>query len=80
MTQALRFGFEGLEVYGAAREVLAVVVAGKAALRGVPGEVGSQLERAVVSVVANIAEATGRESAADGRRTTVRLRSDGRGQ
>jgi len=61
------FVFEGLDVYRAAHLALAKVLAHKGALRGLPGELASQLERAAVSVVANICEATGRVGAADRR-------------
>jgi four helix bundle protein len=60
-----RFAFEGLDVYQVARGALGRVIANKAALRGLPGEIASQLERAAVSVVGNICEATGRVGLAD---------------
>ncbi|HZS37889.1 MAG TPA: four helix bundle protein [Polyangia bacterium] len=59
--------FERLDVYRVAREALRVVIAYRSRLKGLPGEVASQLERATVSMVANIAEATGRNSPADRR-------------
>src|SRR5437773_9734556 len=52
MTQA--FVFEKLDLYRAAREALALAAGCKGALRGLPGEVAPQLERALVSVAANI--------------------------
>ena len=68
MTDNQLFHFERLEVYGLAREALVASVRCRARLRGLPGEVGSQLERAMVSVVANIAEGAGRQSIADRKR------------
>jgi four helix bundle protein len=62
------FSFEKLEVFRVAREALAAHVAVRACFRGLPGEIAPQLERALVSVVANIAEGAGRESRADQRR------------
>jgi len=64
MTEAL-FWFERMEVYQAARAALAGGIAARAKLRGLPGEVAGQLERALVSTVANIAEGSGRASRAD---------------
>src|SRR5438105_11076706 len=63
-----KFTFEGLEVYRVAREALATHLGVRGHFRGLPGEIGPQLERALVSVVANIAEGAGRESRADQRR------------
>src|SRR5438093_867179 len=63
-----RFIFEKLEAYQVAREALAVGLQHRECWRGLPGEVGPQLERAMVSVVLNIAEGAGRWSAADQRR------------
>ena len=62
-----RFVFEGLDAYRLAHAALARVVANRAKLRGLPGEVASQLERAAVSTVANLCEATGRVGMADRR-------------
>ena len=66
MTQA--FVFEKLDVYRAAKEALGVAAGCRGALKGLPGEVAPQLERALVSVVANICEACGRQSMADRQR------------
>ena len=63
-----KFGFEGLDVYRVAAEALRLAVARRAELKGLPGDLRNQLERALVSVVANIAESSGRESALDRRR------------
>jgi four helix bundle protein len=62
------FEFERLEVYRVAREALHEVLRCRQSMRGAPGELRSQLERAMVSVVNNIAEGAGRESIADKRR------------
>jgi len=59
-----RFNFEGLDVYRAAMDGLR----GVAQLTGLPPEVGAQLKRAAVSVVANIAEGAGRTGLPDRRR------------
>ena len=59
------FTFERLDVYRVACEALAVGIARRDELKGLPGELRSQLERALVSTVANIAEGAGRESRAD---------------
>ena len=62
------FTFEGLKVFQAARDALRLVIEHRERMKGLPGEMRSQLERALVSVVANIAEGAGRESRADQRR------------
>ena len=59
------FGYERLDVFRAAFEAQALVVKYRGALKGLPGEVASQLERAMVSTVANIAEGYGRKGKAD---------------
>ena len=63
-----RFTFEGLEVFQVAREALALTIAEKPGLRGLPGELAPQLESALLSVVNNIAEGAGRESRAEQKR------------
>ena len=68
MTQAHRFHFERLEVFTVAREALAHSIRCRAAIAGLPGELASQFERAMISVVANIAEGAGRYSRADKQR------------
>ena len=65
------FTFEGLEVFGTARDALRIVIEHRERMRGLPGEMRNQLERALVSVVANIAEGAGRESHADQKRHYV---------
>ncbi|MSP63276.1 MAG: four helix bundle protein [Myxococcales bacterium] len=62
------FPFEKLHVYQVAKEVLVMAVRNRARFRGLPGELPSQLDRALLSVVANITEATGRQSLADRKR------------
>ena len=65
MSEQSLFGFERLEVYQVARAGLRLVIANRSRLKGLPGEIASQLERAGVSTVANIAEAYGRVTQAD---------------
>ena len=60
--------FRKLEVYQVAKQELEVVLAQRGQWRGLPGEIGPQLERAMVSVVLNIAEGAGRWTAPDQRR------------
>jgi len=60
-----RFPHERLDAYQVARQLLGLVAQHRHALRGLPGEAGPQLERAVVRVVLNIAEAAGRGSPRD---------------
>lgn len=71
-----QFGFERLDVYRFAREALVVVLRNKDKLRGLPGEIASQLERAGVSTVALVAEAAGRQSRADQRNRFVMARAE----
>jgi four helix bundle protein len=66
--QPLQFGFQKLHVYRLAKGVAAEVVGNRGRFRGLPGELMSQLEKAMNSVVLNIAEGTGRWTAADQRR------------
>ena len=66
-----QFTFERLEVYQAAREALARGIRVRARIKGLPGELCNQLERALLSTVANIAEGAGRETAADQKRHYV---------
>ena len=68
--------FEKLDVYQVAKSALVVVIRNRANLRGLPGEISSQLERAAVSTVANIAEATGRSTPADRRNRFVIARGE----
>ena len=67
MANTQQYLFERLDAYRVARDALRPVIAYRARLRGLPGEGASQLERATVSTVANIAEATGRNTPADRR-------------
>jgi len=60
--------FRRLQVHQVAKQALEVALANRSHWRGLPGEVGPQLERALVSVTLNIAEGAGRWSAADQRR------------
>ncbi len=60
--------FRKLEVYRVAKQALEVALNHRGNWRGLPGEMGPQMERALVSVVLNIAEGAGRWSAADQRR------------
>ena len=60
--------FRKLQVHQVAKQALQVALAHRAHWRGLPGEMGPQLERALVSVTLNIAEGAGRWSAADQRR------------
>jgi len=62
-----QFIFERLDAYRVAHEGLTIVLAHREKLRGLPGEIAGQLERAAVSTVANICEATGRSGIADRR-------------
>ena len=71
MEQHCYFSFEKLDVYRVAREALLLGVDARAKLRGLPGDFSSQFERALLSVVINIAEGAGRESLADQRRHYV---------
>ncbi|HZS37890.1 MAG TPA: four helix bundle protein [Polyangia bacterium] len=62
------FSFQRLDVYRVAKEALAISIEHRGCWRRLPGELGPQLERAMASVVLNIAEGAGRWSAADQRR------------
>jgi four helix bundle protein len=55
-------------VHQVAKQALQLALAHRSHWRGLPGEMGPQLERALVSVVLNIAEGAGRATAADQRR------------
>jgi four helix bundle protein len=74
-TQDLYY-FERFDVYRVACEALAIIVAARASLRGLPGEVAPQLERAAVRMVANISESCGRGSPADRRRVRAIARGE----
>jgi four helix bundle protein len=60
-----RFPHERLDCYQLSREVVAFLATHRAALRGLPGEAGPQLERAAVRTLLNIAEAAGRQAPRD---------------
>src|SRR6478672_6597783 len=62
-----QFGFERLDVYRVSYEALRLVLRYRAKLRGLPGEIGPQLQRAAVSTVSLIGEGYGRQSLADKR-------------
>src|SRR5437763_1109321 len=68
MTHTPYLTFEKLDAYRVAREALAVALDNRSAWAGLPGQLASQFERAMVSMVLNIAEGAGRESQADQRR------------
>jgi four helix bundle protein len=59
------FGFERLEVYQIALGALEKVIALKEQIRGLPGQIAGQLERAAVSTVSNLCEGCGRVSVKD---------------
>ena len=75
-TSNQQFTFEKLVVWNVAKEALVLILGHKARLKGIPGEVASQLERAAVSVVCNIAEGAGRSSANDQRNRYVIARGE----
>jgi len=60
--------FENLDVYRVAKEALALSLDERKRWKGLPGELSSQLERALVSCVLNIAEGAGRATRADQKR------------
>ena len=79
MSEQPLFGFERMEVYQVARAALKIVIGYRAKLRGLPGEIASQLERAGVSTVANLAEAYGRVTPADQQHRYSIARAEARG-
>ena len=62
------FCFERLDVYRVAKEAVTIGIGERHNLKGLPGEVASQFERALTSTMANIAEGAGRETPKDQRR------------
>ena len=64
-TKDERFPHERLDAYRVARELVAWVAGKRARLRGLPGEAGPQLERALTSALLNVAEAAGRTGGRD---------------
>jgi len=63
--------FENLDVYQVAKEALSLSLDERQRWKGLPGELSSQLERALVSCVLNIAEGAGRATRADQKRHYV---------
>ena len=68
MTRTPYLTFEKLDAYRVAREALGIAMDHRSAWSGLPGQIASQFERALVSMALNIAEGAGRESQADQRR------------
>src|SRR3954463_442789 len=62
------FGYQRLEVFQVAKLAAGVCREQRQCWVGLPGQVASQLERAMVSTVANIVEGAGRVSPKDQRR------------
>ena len=60
--------FRKLQVHQVAKQALELALANRGHWRGLPGEMGPQLERALVSTVLNIAEGAGRWTGPDQRR------------
>jgi four helix bundle protein len=56
-----QYAFERFDVYRVAYDGLRIVVKYRERMRGLPGEIAPQMQRAAVSTVANITEAIGRE-------------------
>ena len=65
MDHSGNYFFELLDAYRVAREALKKLIEYKKRMHGLPGDVARQLERAAVSVVANLCEGVGRVSDAD---------------
>ena len=63
-----QLSYRRLQAYQVAKEATQAVVANSRVWRGLPGELGSQLHRAMNSVLLNIIEGTGRWSPADQKR------------
>ena len=66
-TETKYFRYEKLDAYGLARRATQFVAARRAKLRGLPGEAGPQLERAVVGAQTNLASGAS-HFGAEGRR------------
>ena len=60
-----RLPHERLDAFAVAQELVVHAALHHARLRGLPGEAGPQLERALVSAALNIAEGAGREGVRD---------------
>ena len=56
-----QYAFERLDVYRVAFAALRVIVRYREEMRGLPGKIADQMQRAAVSTVANITEAIGRD-------------------
>jgi four helix bundle protein len=61
------FGYQKLQVFQVAKAALALSIRHRACWMGLPGQLGPQLEKAMLSVVNNIVEGAGRVGAADQR-------------
>ncbi|HEV8321178.1 MAG TPA: four helix bundle protein [Myxococcota bacterium] len=70
------FPHHRLDAYVVAREVVGFVAANRQRWRGLPGEAGPQLERAVVSAMLNVAEAAGRQGVRDRARVFALARGE----
>ena len=62
------FAFQKMRAQRAALHALEMVAKNRERFLGLPGEVGPQMEKALVSVVLNLAEGAGRWTPADQRR------------
>jgi four helix bundle protein len=62
------FSFERLDAWRVADEALGLALRERGRWRGLPGDVADQAMRALISVVNNIAEGSGRETVGDQRR------------
>jgi four helix bundle protein len=62
------FAYEKLDAWRVAREALRIGLGERGSWKRLPGDLADQLERALLSTVANIAEGAGRESKADQKR------------
>ena len=71
-----RFPHERLDAYRVARELVELMAQSRSSLRGLPGEAGPQLERALVSTMLNIAEAAGRQGVRDRARVFALARGE----
>ena len=58
-----QFAYEGLFAYAMARQATQFVATRRAKLRGLPGNAGPQLERAVVGALTNLCAGAGQQGA-----------------